>query len=278
MDKVEESIRLIQKGEKLALALNPDGYMVGFSGGKDSQVLLDLVKKAGVRYVAHYGVTTNDPPENVQFIRQYYPEVIFVHPKENLFKLISHKGLPTMYHRYCCAIFKEQIGAGSAVLTGVRAEESRKRAKYNEVAIFSHRKEHADRAKKHSIDEIEANEHRCIKGKDKLMLYPILRWTEQDVWDYIRENNLPINPCYKKYKRVGCMFCPFSSTKQITEYERRFPRCKQHILYNLQLYLDRYNEHSDKLAGITAEEYYEVWKRKGNISEYRAKKNQLRLF
>lgn len=55
-------------------------------------------------------------------------------------------------------------------------------------------------------------------------------------------------------------------------------RCKQHILYNLQKYLDRYNEHSDKLSGITAEEYYEVWKRKGNISEYRAKKNQLRLF
>lgn len=70
MSKIDDSIRLIRKGEKLALALNPeDGYFVGFSGGKDSQVLLDLVKRAGVKYKAHYNVTTIDPPENVRFIR-----------------------------------------------------------------------------------------------------------------------------------------------------------------------------------------------------------------
>ena len=85
-DKIEYSINLIRKGEKLALSMNPDGYYVGFSGGKDSQVMLELVKRSGVKYKAFYNVTTNDSPENVYFIRKYYPEVTFIHPKENFFK------------------------------------------------------------------------------------------------------------------------------------------------------------------------------------------------
>ena len=97
-DKIAHSIELIRKGERLALALNPqDGYFVGFSGGKDSQVLLDLVKRAGVKYKAYYSVTTNDPPENVYFIRQHYPDVAFEHHRPNLYSLISTKGLPTIF-------------------------------------------------------------------------------------------------------------------------------------------------------------------------------------
>jgi phosphoadenosine phosphosulfate reductase len=60
-EKEKQSIELIRKGEKLALSMNPEGYFVGFSGGKDSQVLLELVKRAGVKYKAYYNVTTNDP-------------------------------------------------------------------------------------------------------------------------------------------------------------------------------------------------------------------------
>lgn len=78
-DKISDSIALIRKAERLALALNPErGFHVAFSGGKDSQVLLELVKMAGVKYRAVYNVTTNDPPENVYFIRKHYPEVVFV--------------------------------------------------------------------------------------------------------------------------------------------------------------------------------------------------------
>ena len=85
-DKINESITLIKKGERLALALNPtDGYFVGFSGGKDSQVLLSLVKQSGVKYHAYYSVTTNDPPQNIYFIRQHYPDVTFLHPQRKLF-------------------------------------------------------------------------------------------------------------------------------------------------------------------------------------------------
>lgn len=273
-EKIEASIKLIQRGEKLALALDEtDGYFVGFSGGKDSQALLQLVKMAGVRYKAYYSVTTNDPPQNVYFIRQCYPEVTFLHPKRNFFKLVEQRGLPTMGRRYCCEVLKEGVGAGKVVLTGVRSEESRKRAKYTKVEIYSRRKEHRKSERKRTIEEIEENEHRCIKGKDKIMLYPILQWTEKDVWQFLREQKLPTNPCYEQTGRVGCMFCPFSKKKEVDEYEKRYPKFKEHILKSLEVYWKRFSEHELE----SPEEYYNCWKSKESVKEYKAKKAQVRM-
>lgn len=270
-DKIAYSIEMIRRGERLALALNPqDGYFVGFSGGKDSQALLQLVKIAGVRYKAYYSVTTNDPPPNVYFIRQHYPDVVFLHPQANFFKLVEKRGLPTRLYRFCCKRLKEGAGVGCAVLTGVRAEESRKRATYDEVEVYSQRKEHSEHVHTRTIEKIEENEHRCIKGKDKLMIYPLLRWTETDVWQFIHEQGLPTNPCYKQAGRVGCMFCPFSKKKQIDYYETQYPKFKERLLQSLTIFWKRNNEH--KLE--SPEEYYEWWKTKQSIKQYKAKKAQ----
>ena len=273
--KIEDSIALIRKGEKLALAFNPeDGYFVGFSGGKDSQVLLDLVKRAGVKYKAHYNVTTIDPPENVRFIRQYYPEVHFIHPRQTFIKMIEKRGLPTIFHRFCCEELKEKTGAGNVVLTGVRADESTKRSQYNEVAIKSNRVEHADRLKKHTIEEIEQNEHRCIKGKDAIMVYPILNWTETEVWQYIADNNLPHNPCYNIAGRVGCMFCPFANKRQIEFYEQKYPKYKDAIMKHLRIYL----ANNPRTTNMGADEYYDWWKSKKSLKKWIGEKQQMKLF
>lgn len=273
-DKIAYSIELIRRGERLALALNPqDGYFVGFSGGKDSQALLQLVKMAGVRYKAYYSVTTNDPPENVYFIRQHYPDVVFLHPRESFFRLVEKEGLPTMLLRFCCKKLKEGAGAGCAVLTGVRAEESRRRAAYDYVQVYSRRKEHREHAHTRTIEEIEENEHRCIKGKDKLMIYPLLRWTESDVWQFLHEQGLPTNPCYEQAGRVGCMFCPFSSRKQIEYYEKRYPMFKERLLQSLSVFWERHSEHA--LEG--PEEFYEWWKSKQGLNAYKSRRAQTTL-
>lgn len=262
---INNSISLLKKGEKLALALNPnDGYTVAFSGGKDSQVLLDLVKRAGVKFVAVYNVTGIDPPENIYFMRKYYPEVKFYHPPKKFFKLIEEHGLPTVKRRYCCRILKEEIGAGNVVLIGVRAEESRKRAQYPELTIHSRRKEHADKTKTHTIEEIEENNHQCIKGKDKITLHPLLHWTLSDIWDYIHEFNLPVNPCYELFERVGCMFCPFSNKKHMGFYEERHPKFKEQLLKSLETYCTRNSIETD----LTPVQYYEWWKTKKSMSTY----------
>lgn len=265
--KIEHSIEMLKRGERLALALNPDeGYFVGFSGGKDSQVLLDLVKRAGVKFKAVYSVTTIDPPENVYFIREHYPEVQFQFPKKNFFKQVETKGLPTIFHRFCCSTLKEGIGAGYMVLTGVRREESLKRSQYQEFEIRSRRKEHADRGRNRSLDEVIQNEHQCIKGKDKIMYYVLLDWTEKDVWQYIADNHLPVNPCYQNGGRVGCMFCPFASREQHEFYERKYPKFKENIIKSMEIYLSHRTE-PDKAGFQTAEDYYSWWasKKKLNI-------------
>lgn len=278
-DKIDASIALIRKGERLALAINPDdGYFVGFSGGKDSQVLLELVKMADVKYKAYYSVTTNDPPDNVYFIRNHYPDVTFLHPKKNFFRLIENKGLPTIFHRYCCAYLKENTGAGNVVLTGVRAEESAKRAAYNDVMVMSNRKEHTDRTKRHSIESIEENEHRCIKGKDKIMVFPILKWEESDVWEFIAQRELPKNPCYELGGRVGCMFCPFAKKEEIEYWEARYPRFKDHFVASLQRFLDTHRSGRTDVSGLkTAEEFYDWWKSRKTMNKYLADKRQIKM-
>lgn len=266
--KIEYSVALIQRGEKLALALNQEvGYIVGFSGGKDSLVLLDLVKKAGVKFMAQYSVTSNDPPENVYYIRRNFPEVRFLHHKKNFFRLMEVKGLPTIFHRFCCEKLKENVGAGSVVLTGVRAEESAKRSKYPELNIYSRRKEHADRSHVRTLESVMENEHKCIKGKDKIMLYPILQWTEDDVWQYIRLNNLPVNPCYEKVGRVGCMFCPLAKREEFEMYEKMYPKFKNLFLHSLAVYLEKRTK-PDVYGLKTPEDYYEWWKSRKPIERY----------
>lgn len=59
--KIDQSISLIWQYSAAANATENCGYTVCFSGGKDSQVLLDLFKLSGVQFKAVYYVTTIDP-------------------------------------------------------------------------------------------------------------------------------------------------------------------------------------------------------------------------
>lgn len=68
-DKVQTAIDRLRAFEP------KDGYFLAFSGGKDSQCIYHLAKMAGVKFDAHYHVTSVDPPELVQFIKAQYPDV-----------------------------------------------------------------------------------------------------------------------------------------------------------------------------------------------------------
>lgn len=265
-NKIANSIELLKRGEKLALQMNEEGYFLAFSGGKDSQVLLWLAKQANVKYKAYYSVTTNDPPANVRFIRDNYSEVTFLHPKENFYKLIEKSGLPTMNKRFCCSIMKETAGVGYVTLVGVRRAESVKRQHYTDFAIISKRKEHQNQTK--TLDEVTTAEHQCIKGKDKVLIRPMLEYTDEDVWNIINTFNLPKNPCYQYTPRVGCIFCPFASTKQIEMYEQMYPRAKAKIIASLSRY------RSKGSYELTPEEYYDIWKSKRSVRAYNELKKQ----
>lgn len=97
-EKTEEALEILRKNEP------PDGYYVAYSGGKDSTVILDLVRRSGVKYDAHYNVTTVDPPELVYFIAAQR-EIIWDRPEMSMWGLIVKAGMPpTRIARYCLSL------------------------------------------------------------------------------------------------------------------------------------------------------------------------------
>ena len=112
-----------------------EGYFVAFSGGKDSQCIYHLCEMAGVKFDAHYSVSSVDPPELVRFIREKYPDVSMETPHDadgnpiTMWNLIPKKLMPpTRLARYCCDHLKEKSGVGRVTVTGVRWAESTNRA------------------------------------------------------------------------------------------------------------------------------------------------------
>ena len=86
-DKVKDALEFLRDFEP------EDGYYLAYSGGKDSTVLLDLARRSGVKFDAHYNLTTVDPPELVRFIRTQ-PDVIIESPEKTMWELIIEKRMP----------------------------------------------------------------------------------------------------------------------------------------------------------------------------------------
>lgn len=169
-------------------------------------------------------LTSVDPPEVIRFVKQHYPEVKLIKPKMSIYDMAKKKGvLPTKRVRWCCTEFKEMSGAGKVTLIGIRQAESARRAKRNEVEMDRH---------KFSGTFDQWSEHRekmvtCVKGKDKILVSPILQWTEKDVWDFLKGNNIPYCSLYDKgYKRIGCILCPMSSHKHKLREIKDFPHVR----------------------------------------------------
>ena len=122
--------------EKIKVFEPEEGYYLAFSGGKDSQCIYHLCEMAGVKFDAHYRVTSVDPPELVKFIKDQYPDVAREIPRDKdgkpitMWSLIAHNKMPpTRVARYCCQKLKESGGDGRVTMTGVRWAESANRRK-----------------------------------------------------------------------------------------------------------------------------------------------------
>ena len=245
--KMEYTVNLLRKSEPLALKYDPEkGFYVGFSGGKDSQALYHMMQLAGVKFYAYFSPTTCDPPENIRFIKTNYPEVEFVKVSQNIYDVFkSMRVLPSMKIRWCCSHFKERGGEGKVVCTGVRKAESVKRSKRNEIEVsgrkfsghideFDEWQEKRIRKKMKNLNqdqfsEAKESEVRCISGKDKILLNPIIEWSEQDVWEFLNKVvEVPHCELYDQgWTRIGCICCPMATTKNILRDVKRWPHVKE---------------------------------------------------
>ena len=184
------AIERLREFEHAALAKSSDGYYVAYSGGKDSDVILDIVRRSGVKYTAHHNLTTCDPPELVYHVREQ-ADVEIIKPKLTMWQLIRKKGMPPRRNaRYCCEVLKEGGGKGRIVVTGVRWGESARRSKRRMIET-------------------------CYRSRTKQFLNVIIDWSTNDVWQYIRDREIDYCKLYDEgFKRLGCVLCPMSRNVQ----------------------------------------------------------------
>lgn len=195
--KVDRAIKLLQsicKDQQIELC---------YSGGKDSDVILELAKMAGINYRAIYKNTTIDPPGTIKHCIDNGVEV--VEPKISFLKLIEKKGFPTRRARFCCEYLKEYKIMDKSI-QGIRRSESVKRAKtYNEPTmcrIYGSKKNH-----------VEA-------------IFPILDFTDKDIEEFVKERGVKLHPLYYNEdgslnikKRLGCMGRPLKNDNGLADFK-----------------------------------------------------------
>ena len=201
--KVDRAVKLIQQAGR-------DGKLVevAYSGGKDSDVILELAQMSGIEYQAIYKNTTIDPPGTIAHAIENGAEII--RPKHSFFKLVEMNGAPNRFSRHCCRYLKEYKVLDRSIMGVRRAESTKRAARYNEPTecrFYGSKKEH-----------VEA-------------FYPILDWTDKDVVDFITERGIKIHPLYYRQdgtidpkRRLGCMCCPLASTKKRLEQFKEHPK------------------------------------------------------
>ena len=184
----------------LEYALNRFGsdITIAFSGAEDV-VLIDMA----TRIMPDVNVFSLDTgrlhPETYRFfdvVREHYniPLGIFFANREKTEELVQKKGMFSFYqdgHGECCAVRKvdplrRSLSTRAAWITGQRKDQS-----------------------PNTRAEIPVMEVDTAFGNGKLIKFnPLANWTSKQVWDYIRENNVPYNELHEKgYVSVGCEPC-----------------------------------------------------------------------
>ena len=219
-DKVQVAIDRIRQFEP------EEGYFLAFSGGKDSVVIKRLADMAGVKYDAHYNITTVDPPELVKFIKQVHPDVIRERPETNMWDLIVEKGIPpTRLARYCCQEFKETKSDGRLTILGIRWAESNRRKETWGVIQPTGRDREKTRSEGIAIMNMDNDTGRkmienCLL-KGTVVLHPIIDWTDEEVWEFIRAEKIPYCTLYDEgFGRLGCIGCPMADKQRFRQFER----------------------------------------------------------
>lgn len=231
------SIKLIREFEAVSLARNPLGYVVGYSGGKDSEVLVDLFIRSGVKFIVMHNHTGLDAPETVYHIRNQFKkwqemgiDCRIYYPKKTFWQICKEKKmLPTRTVRFCCEELKERTDIPELKFAtrafGVRKTESTKRAQHRDsietrntesYGTKSHQMFHFDKAEE--VKQTSA----CYTNK-YFIVNPIAYWTDNNIWEYIKERELNYNPLYDMgFKRVGCIGCPMAKHRK--EEFKRYPK------------------------------------------------------
>jgi phosphoadenosine phosphosulfate reductase len=246
--KVARAIRLLK-----SIPTDEGPVEVSYSGGKDSDVILELTKMAGIPYRAIYKNTTIDPPGTIAHCRKKGVEII--QPKESFMQLVARKGFPSRFSRFCCQVLKEYKVLDRAIQGIRRSESIKRRDRYREPEIC-----------------------RVYSKDSKAKIYlPILEWTDEDVARFVAERNIECHPLYydengmfRVERRLGCIGCPMKSDNGRGDYLRHPTMLKARIKAH-QKYLETHpNSKTMEYFGNSYNAtFFQMFC--NNLSEYRLK-------
>lgn len=232
--KIEQSVKLLQctcKGKTVELC---------YSGGKDSDVILELAKMAGIAYVPIYRNTTIDPPGTIKHCLS--KGVKIARPRKSFYEVVAQKGMPTRRARFCCQVMKEYKIMDTAI-QGIRRAESTKRAKLYKEPVLCRL---YDNSKKNKCD----------------VILPILEWSNKDVLEFVKLRHIRLHPFYYEFnglinieKRLGCMGCPLKADKGLAEF-KQYPKIVKAWLRAANIW---WNEHPNTKSHDLFADVYEIF-------------------
>lgn len=222
--KVDFAIKLLQ-----SIPTDSGAIEVSYSGGKDSDVILELAKMAGINYRAIYKNTTIDPPGTIAHCKSKGVEIM--KPTINFFDLVKKKGTPTRRARFCCEVLKEYKVLDRAI-QGIRRSESVKRNK--------------------RYKEPEVCREYGRKSNTARVYLPILEWTDKDVAEFIGERGIECHPLYYDEqsnfhveRRLGCIGCPLRSDNGLSDFVK-YPKFLKRLMTSAQIFIDTHPQCSSR--------------------------------
>lgn len=240
--KIETAYERLRWAAKEAERLFDMPLVVRYSGGKDSDVILQLAKESGVPFRVTHNLTTADPPDNVYYIRGVFARLreegidcrINV-PRRSLWRIMRETlVIPSRIMRVCCSELKERkMPDAPYIVTGVRWAESAGRRAKSGIAMVHNAYAHTrggDQAAAASglLTTDDASCRRLFEQcqmRGARVLNPIIDWSDDDVWSYLASRGIEGNPLYKEgWTRIGCVGCPLARRRACEIAFARYPK------------------------------------------------------
>lgn len=199
IDWVNLQPKMAQANEVITEALNKsDNPVVAFSGGKDSIVVLDLVRRANLKVPGVFCNTGNEYPETIEFVGSL-DNIVWLDPIKSFWQCVKEYGMPGIkskakrHGNQCCNFLKEKPANNyykenevDLVFTGLTMDESR-----NRMMMLK-----------------RMGNYYWNKTEERFKCHPIHDWSEAEVWTYIKWLKIPYNPIYDLgIRRCGCRLC-----------------------------------------------------------------------
>lgn len=280
-DKEQKAIKRIQMASEMSLHHYGKPLVCTYSGGKDSDVMLELFKRSGIPYEVHNNHTTADAPQTVRHIRETFHRLeqagvpckinipMYDGERTSMWKLITKKLIPpTRWVRYCCEVLKENGVKNRYISTGVRWAESTKRKTRGEFEKVGKTRKDAENFSTVMLLEDNDSKRRmtelCMQ-KNTMTVNPIIDWTDMEIWEFIRSENILVCDLYGYgYDRVGCVGCPLAGKKRYREFAD-FPSYKKLYLHAFERMLEERSRRGKESTWSSAEEVFLWWMEDDNI-------------